>query len=71
MNNRNATAANSIARLILFVVMVGVGIAATLTLTKNIRWGAYVCAGTIGLMVVVWLIGGYIVAASKTSATEE
>jgi hypothetical protein len=51
--------------------MVGVGIAATLTLTKNIRWGAYVCAGTVGLMVVVWLIGGYIVAASKTSATEE
>lgn len=54
-----------IARLIAFVALVGAGASAFMTFIGRSALGLKLCAGSFGLGVVILLIGGVVVAASR------
>lgn len=57
--------ARAAARAILFIFMAASGVAAALTLMGHLRLGLYVCGGAVAVNLLILLLGGYVVAASR------
>jgi hypothetical protein len=60
-----APAARQIARLIMVVALIGAGGSALLSFSGHIQTGLWVCGGSAGVGLVVFLVGGWVVAAGK------
>ena len=57
--------ARLIALAIIFVMMVGVGLSLPLTLSGDFSTAALICGGSLVFAVLVWLVGGFLVAAIR------
>jgi len=54
-----------IARLMALVLMIGAGLSMVLTLSGHMSLGLKVCAGAVGLTLLLLLAGGWLVAANR------
>lgn len=57
--------ARQFASLILMVFMIAAGIGAVLSVGGNTTLALQICAGSIGVSVLILLVGGYLVAANR------
>jgi len=65
MSRRSPTPARQYATLILMIGMISSGFAAVVALNGNINIALAVCGGALALAVLVLLLGGLVVAASR------
>lgn len=60
-----SSSASQIARLIMIVGLIGAGLSALLSFSGHVQTGLLVCGGSVGFGLVIFLVGGWIVAAGK------
>ncbi len=66
MQEQSNTPARRMAYTIIFILMLGAGVAASFTVAGNTGTGLAICGGAIAFSVVVLVIGGFVVASNQS-----